>query len=384
MGRVRETSVIVCKAGGSLPLEFKRESNIDLSHWIQIPYGGQGRSGDSVRRKGFLSQLFGSGAKIGTLGVTGRNLYRATASPGDLMRYVDKTVSSIVTKNGKITAHAGFLPVNAVVFAPIIIFEAMSILTGQYYLNGISNQLSAIDKKINELIQLHHTERYAKINHSIKFLECLKNQRAINIENMVALLMVTRDLGVIHEEYARMLMDISVPKNFSSRWIKRKIQELSGAVDGSEFEFKLQMAIVSDDLLHLSKLIELYMNSRMSDNPQSRGERISELYNEIKNWTKDQFYFYSEGDEVSRKFHSYIIRSARDIYSDANFFTRNKAYGLLDGYKQLSEECKGEPKNKGTNELLEMSRKLVDAFEQPKQIAVNSHFNEVYVMAGQH
>jgi hypothetical protein len=119
----------------------------------------------SDRIKGGLSNIVSAGTQIAAVSILNPNgLFTATVSPQLLTKFVaDGTFSTMVREGGRIVKHAGFQSISTTVFAPIAIMQLLSMVTGQYYMNGITKQLKSIDKKINLLIKFHHTEKISKL-----------------------------------------------------------------------------------------------------------------------------------------------------------------------------------------------------------------------------
>ena len=62
---------------------------------------------------------------------------------GDLIKYSDNLLGTPIIKDGKIVGHAGLKSLSAMA-TPMVIYSAMSIVTGQYFLSQINNNISNI------------------------------------------------------------------------------------------------------------------------------------------------------------------------------------------------------------------------------------------------
>jgi len=75
---------------------------------------------------------------------------------GQLMQYKDGLLGTPILKDGKVVGHSGLKSMSSLV-TPMLIFTAMSIVTGQYFLSQINKSLSEIldeVKKIKDLFLL--------------------------------------------------------------------------------------------------------------------------------------------------------------------------------------------------------------------------------------
>lgn len=122
-------------------------------------------------------------------------LYKATASAGELMRLTSGGVgSSVIGANGKIVAQKGFIQVGASTFTPMIAFQLMSFVTGQYYLNGINKQLKEIDAKLDFIIKELEAEKQGKINSAVLTFRLMAEQRAYSLEDLIVTRMKMTEL----------------------------------------------------------------------------------------------------------------------------------------------------------------------------------------------
>ncbi|AZR73217.1 hypothetical protein BBF96_07365 [Anoxybacter fermentans] len=174
---------------------------INKEDWLEIPLNKESHDcWNNLFFKSLASQVVGLAANLGVARFTLNGLYTATVNPASLIKYSNGTLGSIVRgQRGLFEAHAGFKPAGSAVLAPILMFQVMSIITGQYYLHGINKQLNIINEKLDELIRLNHVERSAKIKACIHVLRDLSKRKTANIEDMIQLKQAMFELKVIHE-----------------------------------------------------------------------------------------------------------------------------------------------------------------------------------------
>jgi hypothetical protein len=87
-------------------------------------------------------------------------------------------------------------------------------------------------------------------------------------------------------------------------------------VHDASFDFNLNMAITTDEILHLMTIIEIVLNSRMSDHVENRAKRLGELLKEVSIWDSKEFYRARFGDTSVADFYSTAIEKAQEIYDN--------------------------------------------------------------------
>lgn len=79
---------------------------------------------------------------------------------GTLMKYKNGLLGTpIIGENKKIVAHAGLEEIKSISLTPVMLFSAMSVITGQYFMSRIDESLSKIEKNVNEIIELIYDEK---------------------------------------------------------------------------------------------------------------------------------------------------------------------------------------------------------------------------------
>ncbi len=354
-------------------VQFERIDTINYDEWLEIPphYYPDWNKDITISFAGHAAGVAAQAGGIAALVPNG--LYTATVHPSLLMSYANGTLGSSVMGANGIVTHAGFTSAASAVFAPILIFQVLSLITGRYYMNGISRQLSVIDRKLREIIELYHVERLAKLRFYNKVFRELSVRKVINVEDMVQFQNAMAEIGVIHEEYAEQL-DRSDGEGFRNItehfWTADRSRELSNKINIDNYEYKLKIAILADELYHLGKIIELHLNSKMKDNRETRWLRVAELLEEIKGWNESNFYFNRIGDKKIEEYYQEIIATAKQIYYDAVFhdddIDRIKR-NYEEKYSNLQAEIGDRSREKADN-LLQISKKIIHDLESPKQI----------------
>ena len=191
-----------------------------------------------------------------------QGLYRATVNPANLMKYTNGTVSSIVKQGSQIADHAGFSQVNPTsVFAPIIVFQVASIVTGQYYLHGITKQLSSISRRLEHLIHLHHNEKIAILEGDLIILQRLALKEHFTQEDLNQLKTIDSDATKIRQEYIRLLNEIDESRYASTykgtTASKKKLERLRDMIIEDSAEEYIEIILCAERVLYTANLLSL-------------------------------------------------------------------------------------------------------------------------------
>jgi len=131
-----------------------------------------------------------------------KGLFTASVNPGTLIQYAkDGSFSSMVKGINGIQEHSGFLSASKSVFAPIIVFQVLSFVTSQYYLNGITKQLATISNRIEDLQFFIESEDFATIKVIQDEFSLLINKNIIEKQDFYKLSNFEISLKQIKEKY---------------------------------------------------------------------------------------------------------------------------------------------------------------------------------------
>jgi hypothetical protein len=324
----------------------------------------------SDRIKGGLSNIVSTGTQIAALSALNpTGLFTATVLPQLLTLFADGTVSTMIHQGGHIAAHAGFQSISATVFAPIAIMQLLSMVTGQYYMNGITKQLKNIDKKINLLIKFHHTEKIAKLENAQVLIKQLCDVQYPGIEHLTQLKTVEIEVGSIYREYLQYLTDSKEAKNkiigTASIFSQKHLDNLFALDDESNFSYYFYMVTTSDEVLHLIPIIEFMINVKMNVKDNSRNNQIGELYNRIANISESDFFAKSAGKNLLAEYYDPFIAETQKILNITAFHQED-----CERRKKIMENRK-ESINKNileNVETLNIKTKLVEQMTQPVDI----------------
>jgi hypothetical protein len=340
----------------------------------------------SDRVKEGLSNVLVAGTQIAAVSALNpAGLFTATVSPQLLTQFANGTFSTMIHEGGHIAAHAGFQSISATVFAPIAIMQVLSMITGQYYMNGITKQLKSIDKKINLLIKFHHTEKIAELENAQALIQQLCDIQYPGIEHLSQLKIIETKVGAIYREYSRYLensmdkiKEIDDTLQMSSQ---KSFDNLFALDDESAFSFNVYMVTTADEILHLIPIIELMLNVKMNTMDNSRNRQIEELYSKIANFTEKDFFANHEGKILLDKYYTLFIDKSESILENTWTHKHKKESAIkLQTMKKRKKDIKENILDSA--ETLNIKQKLVEQMTSPVEIlySINEEGKElVYV-----
>lgn len=277
-------------------IDFNLDNNFQLDeNWALLS--------SSNKTENFFSQATGASAIAASSIYSTSGLYTATASANSLMTYGNGTLSSITMNGSKFGQHAGFVSSNAAIFTPILAFQFATMLTGQYYFNGLSKQLTSIHESINNLISLHHYERLAKLRYINFKISELNKRTYFTTEDYITIDKLKYDLSTIRFEY-----------------LLTAKQEINNSLDKVNYEEKVKtIEIVSEDTNELERL-KLSLKDKTSKLSTIINDKFNNLYqdsvlekgvNSVQNLTENS-------SKKATKLTDEIIESKYFFYSDVS------------------------------------------------------------------
>lgn len=193
---------------------------------------------------------------------------------GTLMKYKNGMLGTpFIGENGKIAGHAGLVPLDAAkVLSPVMIFSAISVVTGQYFMSRIDNSLLAISKDVKEIIDLIYDEKESDIYAIYDYYEYIKNNMATIVGNESLKIAVLSNIQLNNNK-----MNSNI--KFYTKSIKRKINTLNNINEESAFTSK-RLEMFQELNLKIEKLMnqqslcyELFCVGKMLE------VKIAEIYN---------------------------------------------------------------------------------------------------------
>lgn len=105
---------------------------------------------------------------------------------GKLMQYKNGMLGTpLIGENTQISGHAGLVPVENISLTPLMIFSAMSAITGQYFMAKIDEGLETITKSVKEIIDVIYDEKESDNFSAYNFCEYVKSNMQLILGNEV-------------------------------------------------------------------------------------------------------------------------------------------------------------------------------------------------------
>lgn len=412
-------------------IDFKLESNFQFDeNWASLNSSNQAEN--------FLSQAIGTSAIASSAIYSTTGLYTATASINSLMTYGNGTLSSITMNGSKFGQHAGFVSANTAIFTPILAFQFASMITGQYYFNGLTKQLTSINESINNLISLHHNERLAKLRYinfkiselnkrsyfttedyitidslkydlsTIRFEYLLTAEQEINKcldkvnkeENLKTIQVISEDTNalermklsvkekatrlssIINDKFSNLYQDSILEKGMNSvqklteNSIK-KATKLTNEIIESKYFFYSDISLKAEHLYQLSKLLELKMNLSDKEPDSNRIGKIKELYTSISTFNMDDSVF--DEIELLNSQLKFKLFTDLDLLKENSITNKNQI--IANGEKIKKEINMSEDLIARKHILFRDIQEIKIGFEKPNQILIDNRNGKTEVYA---
>lgn len=210
-------------------------------------------------------------------------LFTATVDPTKLSKFKNGTLTTMVRKEGKLSNHAGFSQValeQSINPAMVLSagMQAMSIVSGTYYLNQLNSQITQIDNKLEELLKVHHDANIGKLIAARKGLSDIAVRDVVDIVDLNAIRAYKKTAVEIQEEYS-----YSLQRKEKELVNSKKVQES----ELDDINFYMSVAFEASKLSLFAELIEL--GTRMKLGGQT--EIIDGLTKQLENNYSTSFYF---------------------------------------------------------------------------------------------
>lgn len=296
--------------------------------------------------------------------VAPNGLFTATGSVGDLMRYGDGTVASFVRKGNQFGKHSGFTEVAIQAANPAAVIggamQAMAMISGQYYMNEISNQFKSVDKKLDKLIGYHHDEKIGVLKHANQKLHEITSSTNVDAADIITCQRLAEKCGEVYFEYQTRLDTISI--DAKERWFNKakELQELGENIDDSELNFTIQMCYQASELYEKCKLAEIAVRMKIGN---GQDQFIAEKIANLNSDTEMPFH---------RNIEHYIDKHYAPVIEKVEKISEEKKIPLLSGDTDTASENVRRRRSELIENLADDDVSLTDgllhSLNEPKEI----------------
>lgn len=245
-------------------------------------------------------------------------LFTATTDPVNLSKFANGTTTTMVRDSSKrLAGHAGFEELELLnTINPAILLSAgmqvMSAVSGTYYLYKINSQLTDMDVKLEELLQIHHDENIGRLVAARKALSEIADREFVDYVDINTIRNFRIAADEIHEEYMYRL--------------KREGNELMSAKDEKQekqkldkINFSMTIAFEANKLSLFSQLIEIAIRMKIG----GQTELIRDLSKQLQNNYENSFYHNIE-KEVEKIFSRWLKKGKDELVSQARAYKKAK------------------------------------------------------------
>lgn len=260
-------------------------------------------------------------------------LFTATANPTNLSKFANGTTSTMVCdSSGRLTEHAGFanIDLSASVNPAIILsagMQVMSAVSGTYYLHKINAQITDMDAKLEELLNIHHDTNIGRLIAARKGLSEIASRTFVDTADLSAIRSYKKTADEIHEEYTYRLERLESELNM----------EIDSKVEGKklgDINFTMTIAFEANKLSLFAELIEI--GTRMKIGGQI--EIIDGLSRQLEQNYANSFYHKIDSEvekiySMRQKRNSFELIDKKKKYEESleklTDFTNSLHWGIL-------------------------------------------------------
>lgn len=217
-------------------------------------------------------------------------LFKATVDVSSLSKFKDGTFTTMVRDtNNRLVANAGFQPVEYIAkVSPVALLnvgmQGAAIVSGQYYLEQINSQLTSIDKKVGELIELHHDKELSVLLNTKKRLGEIIKRESVSDVDIHEIRMLRNDVNEVFEHYKLTFERerYSVINNQPNQWrVGKRVNEYLTNIE--PLEFYIEVGYQANKLSLQAELAEISVRMKLN----ATDPLLPELFEQLKRNVND-------------------------------------------------------------------------------------------------
>lgn len=238
-----------------IQLSFLKDDYVDFVHCQETSM-----SEDEIKEwKAFLSTFVGETTKANLTGITFNGLLECSVPLKDLCRVKDnpEVMRGMVISDGKITKQASFSEAGLGNAAPLLVYQCMAAVTSQYYQQVITERLNAIDKKLDNIIEILEADDRAKLKVAYKRFVELSKKTSYDIADKQIVSEFSGYVEIIREKYRELLLGIK-DLNIEYYWSdKKEAEQKILALQESHYFDYLDMSMQAEVLTFIASVISI-------------------------------------------------------------------------------------------------------------------------------
>lgn len=242
-------------ADNHIQLSFLKDDYVDFVHCQETSM-----SEDEIKEwKAFLSAFVGETTNANLTGITFNGLLECSVPLKDLCRVNGnpEAMRGMVISDGKITKQASFSEAGIGNAAPLLVYQCMAAVTSQYYQQVITERLNAIDKKLDNIIEILEADDRAKLKVAYKRFVELSKKTSYDIADKQIVSEFSGYVEIIREKYRELLLGIK-DLNIEYYWSdKKEAEKKILALQESHYFDYLDMSMQAEVLTFIASVISI-------------------------------------------------------------------------------------------------------------------------------
>lgn len=358
------------KSTASLSFELFND-NLNFDSLKPIPYSKQ----DKTDLLNMISVASGLSSLSNLASFSGKNLFKATVSPDLLIKYTSGNYASMIRgAGGQISGHSGFVNVGVKCFTPLLAFQVLAMMTGQYYLHGITKQLNELNQKVDKLLELHEIERKAKIRSAFISLTELAQRSYFTQDDLYIIQSLQIELQTLREEYKLRMEGIIADKSITQdnkTFNKTNVQETVANIERSNFFMLNELGFLADKLYFISKI--LYFKALLGQGEFNNGV-IKKIETNLSLFSDDSFTKnFGSTQNLYKLFEARVNKHIQTQLESASFYNDS----IKDMKNKIIKDFKQFDYKKEKTDFLNLASSILNSFKNEKEIYISIKDSDV-------
>ena len=269
-----------------------------------------------------------------------RGVYEASVSPLLLSSFQNGLTSTMVQgANGQIVAHAGFASAMPKVMTPLIVFQILSFVTAQYYLDIIQSNFKNLSRQLEDLKRFAKHEKLAELENIQRHTQRLSKIQYPQLEHLILVHHLEVKVGELVRYFANEIKYFDKPQSKeTSAFVRKQLTNLEKDLYNDDFGFKIQMLSAAESAEQMIKSVALYLNCNYAQHETSgnRSQYIKELVNQILQLDETKTIINQEGRKITEKYFDAILEEVNKAnpWFDSTRKERDNFIAKIKKYKQ--------------------------------------------------
>ena len=245
-----------------LKLDIVQNMKLPSDRYVAVPLSET----EEMEWKSFFSLLRGETIWGGLAAYSCDDLLKCDIPLSELCKAKDNPslMRGYSVENGKISKQAKFEKAGASSVVPLMIYQCMSVITSQYYLQVITERLCTIDQKLDEILNFLSAGDTSNLQVAYDYLLELNSKTSFDVADKTNVLNLSKSIEGTRVKYKGFLTNIKElnieSKNKDIEEAKSKILRLK---DSHYFDY-LEVVMKSEVLSYIANVVSLKIAKSMN------------------------------------------------------------------------------------------------------------------------